>query len=108
MSPRRVVSLGVHIVDVLARPVASPPLAGGRHLVEEVRITAAGTAAGTSVDARSSASMAAAALPASFSACASLIWTPKLPGLSAASVFNWSRVAASGILGVFNARRIAA
>jgi sugar/nucleoside kinase (ribokinase family) len=50
MSTRRVVSLGVHIVDVLARPVAAPPIAGGRHVVDEVRITAAGTAAGTSVD----------------------------------------------------------
>jgi sugar/nucleoside kinase (ribokinase family) len=50
MSTRRVVSLGVQIVDVLARPVAEPPIAGGRHLVEEVRITAAGTAAGTSAD----------------------------------------------------------
>jgi sugar/nucleoside kinase (ribokinase family) len=46
----RVACLGVHIVDVLARPVAEPPLAGGRHVVEDVRITAAGTAAGTSVD----------------------------------------------------------
>ena len=50
MSARRVACLGVHIVDVLARPIASPPLAGGRHMVDEVRITAAGTAAGTSVD----------------------------------------------------------
>jgi sugar/nucleoside kinase (ribokinase family) len=50
MSTRRVVSLGVHIVDVLARPVADPPIAGGRHMVEEVQITAAGTAAGTSAD----------------------------------------------------------
>ena len=50
MSARKVACLGVHIVDVLARPIASPPLAGGRHMVDEVRITAAGTAAGTSVD----------------------------------------------------------
>ena len=50
MTTRRVACLGVHIVDVLARPIASPPLAGGRHMVDEVRITAAGTAAGTSVD----------------------------------------------------------
>lgn len=49
MSPR-VASLGVHIVDVLARPVTTPPMAGGRHEVDEVRITAAGTAAGTSAD----------------------------------------------------------
>src|SRR2546421_7230311 len=46
----RVVCLGVQIVDILSRPIAAPPIAGGRHLVDEVRITAAGTAAGTSVD----------------------------------------------------------
>jgi len=40
----------VQIVDILSRPLAPPPIAGGRHLVDEVRITAAGTAAGTSVD----------------------------------------------------------
>ena len=45
-----VACLGVHIVDILARPITEPPLAGGRHMVDEVRITAAGTAAGTSVD----------------------------------------------------------
>ena len=50
MSTRRVVCLGVHIVDVLARPVGRPPIAGGRHMVDEVRITAAGTAAGTAAD----------------------------------------------------------
>ncbi len=50
MSARRVVCLGVHIVDVLARPIVAPPIAGGRHVVDGVRITAAGTAAGTSVD----------------------------------------------------------
>src|SRR5438876_328491 len=50
MSAPRVASLGVHIVDVLARPVGTPPMAAGRHEVDEVRITAAGTAAGTSAD----------------------------------------------------------
>jgi sugar/nucleoside kinase (ribokinase family) len=50
MNPPRVASLGVHIVDILARPVATPPMAGGRHEVDEVRITAAGTAAGTGAD----------------------------------------------------------
>jgi sugar/nucleoside kinase (ribokinase family) len=50
MNTRRVASLGVQIVDVLARPVGTPPMAAGRHEVDEVRITAAGTAAGTSVD----------------------------------------------------------
>jgi sugar/nucleoside kinase (ribokinase family) len=50
VSGRKAVCLGVHIVDVLACPLAPPPLAGGRHVVDGVRITAAGTAAGTSVD----------------------------------------------------------
>jgi sugar/nucleoside kinase (ribokinase family) len=46
----RVVSLGVHIVDILGRPVSQIPPGQGRQLLEEIRITAAGTAAGTSVD----------------------------------------------------------
>jgi sugar/nucleoside kinase (ribokinase family) len=45
-----VVSLGVHIVDILGRPVTHIPPGQGRLLLEEIRITAAGTAAGTSVD----------------------------------------------------------
>jgi sugar/nucleoside kinase (ribokinase family) len=51
-SPRRprVVSLGVHIVDILGRPVSHIPPGQGRQLLEEIRVTAAGTAAGTSVD----------------------------------------------------------
>jgi sugar/nucleoside kinase (ribokinase family) len=44
------VSLGVHIVDVLGRPVSHIPPGQGRQLLDEIRITAAGTAAGTSVD----------------------------------------------------------
>src|SRR5215469_12195932 len=46
----RVVSLGVHIVDILGRPVTHIPPGQGRQLLDEIRITAAGTAAGTSVD----------------------------------------------------------
>ena len=64
-------------------------------------------ASGTSVDARSSASIAAAASPASCSACPSSICTRKLPGLSAASVFNWSSVGSSGSSGRFSAARSA-
>ncbi|GGL17094.1 carbohydrate kinase family protein [Planomonospora parontospora] len=45
-----VVTLGVHIVDVLARPVESIPAGQDTHLVEQIRITAAGAAAGTAVD----------------------------------------------------------
>jgi sugar/nucleoside kinase (ribokinase family) len=46
----RVVSLGVHIVDILGRPVTHIPPGQGRQLLDEIRITAAGTAAGTGVD----------------------------------------------------------
>jgi sugar/nucleoside kinase (ribokinase family) len=49
-SRRRVVSLGVHIVDILGRPVTHIPSGQGGLLLDEIRITAAGTAAGTSVD----------------------------------------------------------
>jgi sugar/nucleoside kinase (ribokinase family) len=45
-----VVTLGVHIVDVLARPVESIPEGQDTHLLEQIRITAAGAAAGTAVD----------------------------------------------------------
>lgn len=49
MSPR-VVCVGPHIVDVLVRPVTEIPPGQGGTLVEQLRITAAGTAAGTAVD----------------------------------------------------------
>jgi sugar/nucleoside kinase (ribokinase family)/kynurenine formamidase len=45
-----VVSLGVHIVDVLGRPVTALPDGQGHQLLDEIRITAAGTAGGTAVD----------------------------------------------------------
>ncbi|GAA3113683.1 PfkB family carbohydrate kinase [Planomonospora alba] len=45
-----VVTLGVHIVDVLARPVESIPQGQDTALLEQIRITAAGAAAGTAVD----------------------------------------------------------
>jgi sugar/nucleoside kinase (ribokinase family) len=44
------VSLGVNLLDILGAPVADEPGHGINHLVDDVRITAAGTAAGTSVD----------------------------------------------------------
>lgn len=49
MNPR-VVCIGPHIVDVLLRPVTEIPHGQGGALVEQLRITAAGTAAGTAVD----------------------------------------------------------
>ena len=45
-----VVSLGVHILDVLGRPVMRIPPKQDIDLLEEIRLTVAGTAAGTSVD----------------------------------------------------------
>lgn len=42
--------LGAHIVDILGRPVTDIPPGQGRRVLEEIRVTAAGTAAGTAVD----------------------------------------------------------
>jgi sugar/nucleoside kinase (ribokinase family) len=47
---RSVVSLGVHIVDVLGRPVEAIPPGQGGELIDEIRMTVAGTAAGTAID----------------------------------------------------------
>ncbi|HTU29037.1 MAG TPA: PfkB family carbohydrate kinase [Solirubrobacteraceae bacterium] len=47
---RAAITLGAHIVDALGRPVTDIPAGQGRRILEEIRITAAGTAAGTSVD----------------------------------------------------------
>jgi sugar/nucleoside kinase (ribokinase family) len=45
----KVIALGVHVVDVLARPVEAIPEGQGGTLVEEIRITPAGSAGGTAV-----------------------------------------------------------
>lgn len=45
-----VVTLGVHIVDVLTRPVDALPTGQDTVLVDQIRMTAAGSAAGTAVD----------------------------------------------------------
>ncbi len=45
----RAVALGVHVVDVLARPVSEIPEGQGGQLVDEIRITAGGPAGGTAV-----------------------------------------------------------
>ena len=39
-----VITMGVHVLDVLVRPVVEIPQGQGAALVEDVRITAAGTA----------------------------------------------------------------
>lgn len=44
-----IVVLGVHIVDVLVRPVTEIPAGQGGQLVEQIRITPAGSAGGTAV-----------------------------------------------------------
>jgi len=44
-----VIAMGVHVIDVLARPVEAIPEGQGGALVEEIRITPAGSAGGTAV-----------------------------------------------------------
>lgn len=46
----KVVCLGAHILDILGRPVPDIPPGQGRRVLDEIRITAAGTAGGTAVD----------------------------------------------------------
>lgn len=50
MSVGPVFSVGVHILDILGRPVSEIPQGQRSVLLEEIKATAAGTAAGTSVD----------------------------------------------------------
>jgi sugar/nucleoside kinase (ribokinase family) len=50
MTAPRVAAVGVHILDVLGRPVQSIPPGQGSVRLSEIRATAAGTAAGTAVD----------------------------------------------------------
>jgi sugar/nucleoside kinase (ribokinase family) len=45
----RVIALGVHVVDVLVRPVTEIPAGQGGELVEQIAITPAGPAGGTAV-----------------------------------------------------------
>jgi sugar/nucleoside kinase (ribokinase family) len=47
---KTVVSMGVHILDILGRHVSEIPPGQNIGLIDEIRITVAGTAAGTSVD----------------------------------------------------------
>jgi sugar/nucleoside kinase (ribokinase family) len=44
-----VIALGVHVVDVLVRPVEQIPEGQGGQLVEQIRVTPAGTAGGTAI-----------------------------------------------------------
>ncbi len=49
MSEQVVVAMGVHVLDVLVRPVSEIPAGQGGALVEEIRMTAAGSAGGTAL-----------------------------------------------------------
>lgn len=49
MKAQQVVTMGVHVLDVLVRPVEEIPEGQGATLVEDIRMTAAGTAAGTAL-----------------------------------------------------------
>ncbi|MEO3873880.1 carbohydrate kinase family protein [Nonomuraea sp. B12E4] len=50
MTVANVATVGVHIVDILARPVEHIPEGQDTVLVDQIRLTAAGAAAGTAVD----------------------------------------------------------
>jgi len=45
----KVIAMGVHVLDVLVRPVEAIPEGQGGQLVDEIRITAAGSAGGTAL-----------------------------------------------------------
>lgn len=45
----RAITLGVHVLDVLVRPVEAIPDGQGGELVEQIRVTAAGSAGGTAL-----------------------------------------------------------
>lgn len=45
----KAIAMGIHVADVLARPVEAIPEGQGGQLVEEIRITAAGSAGGTAL-----------------------------------------------------------
>jgi sugar/nucleoside kinase (ribokinase family) len=49
VSEQTVIAMGVHVVDVLARPIEEIPDGQGGQLVDEIRITPAGSAGGTAV-----------------------------------------------------------
>jgi sugar/nucleoside kinase (ribokinase family) len=49
VSEQVVVALGVHVLDVLVRPVTEIPAGQGGALVEQIRMTAAGSAGGTAL-----------------------------------------------------------
>jgi len=50
MSDGPVIAMGVHVLDVLVRPVERIPEGQGGELVEQIKITAAGSAGGTAIN----------------------------------------------------------
>ena len=46
----KIISLGIHIVDILGRPVAGVPEGQNGALLDEIRVTVAGPAAGPAID----------------------------------------------------------
>ena len=46
LGPMKAIAMGVHVLDVLVRPVEAIPEGQGGQLVEEIRMTAAGSAGG--------------------------------------------------------------
>jgi sugar/nucleoside kinase (ribokinase family) len=49
MTEPTIIAMGVHVLDVLVRPVNEIPEGQGGQLVDEIRVTAAGTAGGTAL-----------------------------------------------------------
>src|ERR671922_256808 len=45
----RAIAMGVHVLDVLVRPVEAIPEGQGGQLVDEIKITAAGSAGGAAI-----------------------------------------------------------
>ncbi len=51
MSPPHAAFIGLYILDILGRPVTAIPEGGNVNFIEEIRLTVAGTAGGTVIDA---------------------------------------------------------
>ena len=82
-----VVSLGIHILDILGRPVTRIPPGQDVDLLDEIRLTVAGTAAGTSVDlAKLGASVAAMGAVGEDAAGSFIIDTMRRYGIDTAGI----------------------
>ena len=91
-----VVSLGIHILDVLGRPVTRIPPGQNVDLLDEIRLTVAGTAAGTSVDlAKLGVSIAAMGAVGDDAAGSFIIDTMKRYGIDTAGIHRKAGVQTS-------------